>query len=462
MRKFIIPGQPTEKTSGFNRRDKRKLLFMTVGLVVVIIAVAYSNLRRAGYEQAERDELPLDDIVMTEEIHLPEFDATRIETLVADANPLDRVVLESEALDALLPDTRTLTPRHFEAMNAEELDAESVAEIVSDPAAFRLKPFTARGFIDSIRTRRRGSSNDVEHIGRLILDDQSIAYFVVLDAPENAGYVRVDGLFMKVYSDEDDLRPGEWKEGPLLIGPSAIRSHRAFGPVEEPHWGLYRSVEDAVLITKNEDDVRRIVLETPFEPFWHMMAYARDLPEDAIDWESTPELDQALMNQLMDEPELWRGQPIRIPISRVQDGRVVSAGENPARIERYTQGWLGNWSWPNVARFRYPHAVTNVRLSVFAYGHGFFLHNFAYESKGRGLRVAPMIVLADMTRFENKTDPIFQKLGMVFGGLMVGLVGLFGFLLVRDRKRSSALQKELARRRRARRDGLSTAAPTSV
>ncbi len=457
MRPFQVPGAkvPQSKAKGLDKGDKRKLFFMALGLVMVIIALAYSSFRGDKYEQAELDEFPLEGIEMVEQVDLPRLDGAAFDALVTDAAELDRVVLEGEAIDAILPTARTLTPRHYEAMGARELDAALIESIDANPSAHRLEPFTARGFIDSIRTRRRGDSNDVEHIGRLLLDDASIVYFLVLDAPESAGYVRVDGLFMKVHSDEDDLKPGEWNEGPLLVGHKAVRSYRSLGEVTEPHWGLYRSVTDAQLIPPDGGDPR-VVRETPFEPFWHMMAYARDQAPDAIDWDAAPELDDALMKQLLDDPETWRGQPIRIPISRVQDGRVVAAGENPARVERYTQGWLGNWNWPNVVRFRYPHAVSNIRLRDYVYGKGFFLHDFAYESKGRGLRVAPLIVLTDMTRFETTADPIFNRLGMIFGALVIGLGGLFTFLLVRDRRRSSALRAELSRRKRARRDVPST------
>ena len=56
------------------------------------------------------------------------------------------------------------------------------------------------------------SNGEVETIGRLTLEDGSPCYFLVLDAPESigetGGWLRVDGLFLKAYSDEDALNPG--------------------------------------------------------------------------------------------------------------------------------------------------------------------------------------------------------------------------------------------------------------
>ena len=384
---------------------------------------------------------------------IPKIDGARLELLLEDNEPLERVVLESDALDVLLRDARTLTSRHFEAMGTRELDADGIDGILADPSASRGLPYMARGAVDALRTRRRNSSGEVEYIGRLRLEDDSMCYFLVVDAPETiadqGGFVRVDGLFLKVYSDEDTLHPGEWIEAPLLVGPRAQRSYRSLGEVVEPHWGLYQKLQDADL-SPRDGSPPRIVRETPFEPLWYMMAFARDLAPETIDWATTPELDHELMLQLMEAPEEWRAQPVRIPISRIQDARVKRAGENPARIERYTEGWIGNWNWPNVAHFMSPVADFDLQLRDYAYGNGFFLHNFAYDSAGRSLRVAPMLVLTSLTRFENRKDPLWGQLSLTFGILGVLLVVLFIFLLMRDQQRSRTLTAEIVRRRRAR------------
>jgi len=450
MRQFKVPGQPApQPPTGLETGEKKRLLALTFGVLLVVAALVYGNWKEKAYQDEEYGEIPASQVAMAEEVLLPELDGARIDTLVADSEPLDRVVLETDAVDVLLEDARRLTTRHFEELGEVELDVERIAAIEADPSANRARPFYARGIVDAMRTRRRG--NDTEYIGRLRLDDESLCYFLVLDledAPENGAYVRVDGLFLKLYAEEDQLTAGEWIEAPLLVGPRALRSYRSFGPVTEPRWALFDDVEDAELL---DAETRNLVLESPFEPLWTLMAYARDLPADAIDWESAPELDSTLMTQLIEDPDTWRLQPIRVPISRVQDGRVLRAGENPARIDRYTQGWMGNHYWPNVIKFLSPVPNQALQLKDFAYGNGFFLHNFAYESAGRGLRIAPVVVLTDVHRFESEQDPLWLKLGIAFGIFTVALIVLFTFLVLRDRKRSKSLQEELVRRRRARR-----------
>ena len=265
--------------------------------------------------------------------------------------------------------------------------------------------------------------------------------------------MRVDGLFLKLFSDEDQELSGRWIEGPLLVGPRAIRSYPAFGRVDELNAAVLAGAQDAVLVPP-EGAEPRIVRDTPFEPLWHLMAFARDggAPESAaFDWAAAPELDQILLDELVEDGERWRGQPIRIPMSRIQDARVKRAGENPARIDEYTEGWIGNTTWKNVLHFKAPFADYDLRLRDYAYGRGFFLHNFAYESAGKGLRVAPVFVLSSITRHDAEPDPLWSAMAYVLVGLAIVLLIALGHLIARDKRKAMALQQEMARRRQARR-----------
>jgi len=450
VRQFKVPGAKPVRQQALGGERKR-LVWLSLGAIFLVVAILAMQYKRAYYRGQEGVDLPSAAVEMEEAVLLPEIDAARLDALVADEEAVDRVMLEGEALDYLLADVRTLTARHFEAMDTVELDAAGVERILADPSAHRGEPYLARGAIDAIRTRRRGPTNEQEHLGRLTLEDGSTVYFLVLDAPENAGFVRVDGLFLKVYSDEEELAPGEWIEGPLLVGPRAIRSYRSLGEVTEPHWGLLAEVEDADLVPADGSQPKS-VSETPFDALWYMMAYARDVPEGAVDWEAAPELDHEHLQAVVHDPQTWRGQPFRIPISRIQDARVLRATENPARIESFTQGWIGNTTWKNVVHFKYPIPDREIRLRDYAYGRGFFLHNFSYASAGRGLRVAPLFILQSLTRFEPQPDPRIRKLVYAIVGVCVFLGGLMVVLLARDRRRAAALQRELARRRQARRN----------
>jgi len=453
MRAFKIPGQTDARPApGLPSGEKRKLLALGIGAVLVFGAFLYGRMRGSAADDADMVDLPAAPI-QQESIFLPEIDGTRIDQLVADGDRLDRVVLETPAVDHVLGGARRLTPRHFEELEAVELDRAGIERLVAQPSARRGAAFFARGVVDSLRTRQRGS--DLEYIGRLRLDDESTCYFLVLDAPENGGYVRVDGLFLKVYSDEDDLVPGDWIDGPMLVGPRAVRSYRALGEVTELRAEDFADVEDAAFFDRNgellPDAERRVLLESPFDAQWRLMAYARDLPADAVDWDAAPELDPDVLREFMLRPDDWRLRPVRIPISRVQDGRVLAVGENPARIDSITQGWMGNHGWQNVVKFLSPRPDPTIRLRDYAFGKGFFFHNFAYPSAASGMRIAPVVVLSELTRFEDRSDPLWKELGFAFGAFTVLSIVAFFLLVLRDRRRSAALQEELVRRRRSRR-----------
>jgi hypothetical protein len=447
-----------------------------------MVAFFWTRALSRGRAAAAGSELPAASLP-EESLYVPKIDHERLRTLVADQQPVDRVVLETAALELLLPEVRKLTARHYETLGEEELTAERCAALAADPATARGRAFFARGRVDSIRKRTREGSSEVEHIGRLRLEDDALAYFLVLDAPEEAGFVRVDGLFLKNYSAESDLAPGTWLEGPLLVGSTALRSYPDLGKVETPLWDLYATIPDADL-SPADGSQPRIVRECPFEPYWHLMAYARDLPPDSspwgtapeldertlkellgdptarppepgrVPWAQAPELDARLVAELLDHPAQWRAQPMRVTLCRVLGSQVSRVGENPARIERVTDGWLGHDTWKNVLHFQAPFALPGIRTGDLVEGRGFFLNVAAYESQGRGLRVAPVIVLSSLSEFTPPAQTSLLRLGLLVSGAFVASIALFAWLLFRDRRRAQEFEQELARRRRARRGSM--------
>jgi hypothetical protein len=450
VRGFKVPGQTPQANPGFTRNERRRLLFMGAGLVVIVVAIVMAFVKANDYRRKQAVETPTEDVAMAETVLLPDIDANAIDALVKDSEQVERVVLEGEAVDYLLDRARTLTERHFEALNIEQLEAAEIAAIEADPSAYRGQAFRARGWVQTVRSRYRGATNQQEHIGRLILEDDSVAYFLTLDLAElhQDSFARIDGLFLKMFSDED-VSQGRWVDGPLLVGPGAIRSYRDQGLVTTLEPGYLMDVEDANLVP--EDGAARVYAdESPFEALWHLMAFARNVPTEAIDWESAPLLDNFTLMSVVDNPAEWRGSPVRIPISRIQDARVLKAAENPARIEHFTQGWIGNTTWKNVLFFKYPRANYDLKLRDHVTGRGFFLHNFSYPSAGKGLRVAPVFVLQELERFEPKPDPIFLNLGYGLAGIAALLILLFVTLLARDKRKAETLRQEIVHRRRAR------------
>ena len=446
--------------------DRRRLVFMA-GAFVVVAGILLSTLREANKRGGTQAPQPMIDESLTEtsQLAVPELDVARVEALVEDASGAERVVLESEAADLVLAAARRYTPRHYAELEAPELTRERGAALAADPAAARGRPFTARGRIVAMRLRA-GAAREEQYLGELELEDGATAHFLVLSVPEDAdevgGFVRVDGLFLKLFSSEDALEPGRWNEGPLLVGAAAVPSYPSLGTVTALDQDLLASVEDANLLA-GPGQVPKHVPETPPEPFWELMAFARDLPEGAIDWTQAPVIDQRLLDRILEDPAGHRALPVRIPISRLQDGRVKRAGENPARMERYTLGWIGNVTWRNVIQFRSPVLAPDLGIGDLVYGNGFFLHNFSYESSERGLRVAPVFVLHSLARHVPEESKVLARIPWVMAGLGLFLGLLFFVLARRDRRRSAEFYGEVVRRRRERRargqDSVGTAPP---
>lgn len=434
--------------------EKRRLALLSGGfLVVVVILVSTLTQARKGARAPEPHPLVDESVASEPLLDVPPLDLARLETLVHEAEPADQVVLESEAADLVLAAARRYTPRHYAELAAAELDAATCARLAAQPAAARGQPFTARGRIVALR-QRAGAAHEQQFLGRLELEDGGTVHFLVLAVPEHAdevgGFVRVDGLFLKIYSTEDEVTPGTWTPGPLLVGARAERSYPDLGRVTQLDVSVFDDLEDADL-APDPGAEPRLVLETPEEPFWHLMALARDMPSDGLDWSQAPLLDQRLLDQLLENPAAFRAQALRIPISRLQDGRVRLAGENPARMTRYMQGWIGNNTWKSVIQFRTPVLLPELVIGDLVYGQGFFLHDFAYQSSERGLRVAPVFVLQALQRHTPEPSVVLSRISWLMAGIGLFLGVLFVVLAKRDGRKSGAFYGELVRRRRARR-----------
>ncbi|MEM7306801.1 MAG: hypothetical protein AAF682_09030 [Planctomycetota bacterium] len=434
-------------TPGVSKGEKLKLILMSIALVVVGVSLWYSVQAADGYRSEEMGDLPAAESEAPQEVAFrPDVDKAALDALVADAEGADRVMLELDAVTETLRSARQMTAYSYEVVEAPELNAARGAEIVADPSAFRGEPFFARGWIDSLEERRQGPGSETQYLGRLQLEDDSYAYFLTVKKPEGSvlgEFARVDGLFLKMFSDESPEERGKWLDGPLLVGRELRRSYADFGAVTE--------VDERLMIDIVDDDVSGIS-GLPFQPLWHLMAYARDVQPDSVDWEAAPLLDKAMLEEVRSDGGAFRCEPFRIPVSRLQSITIKQAKENPARIERYTEGWIGNALWKNVIHYVGPFEYDQAELSQLVTARGFFLKNYAYEPSVGGVNVAPVFVLTDIERFHADEDPMFSYMGYVIAASAVGLLIFLSFLLTRDKRSSRELQSRLTQRRRARRE----------
>jgi hypothetical protein len=160
---------------------------------------------------------------------------------------------------------------------------------------------------------------------------------------------------------------------------------------------------------------------------------------------------------VLKDGEAWRGKPIQVPISQNMGMATVDPGENPARLDRVTEGWIGNTTWANqagVIKFLYPGEFPKLEVGSLVQGRGFFVKNHNYEPRDGGVRQAPYFVLADLEIFVPPENNLAKHLMWGVAGLALLLLMVFPVLLLRDKKKSEALQRDLVRRKQERRERL--------
>jgi hypothetical protein len=436
--------------------ELKRILGMSVALLVLLV-VFVVNLPSSVPDVELPDSATAEELPEGPRIKVPELDVAALAALVDDANPEKRSTLEPEARELLLDHTAKLIDRHYDALDTPVLDEALVREILGDPDAYRGKPMRMRGYVLDFVKRARPSGDDF-YQGSLVLDDGTVSHFVAdsfeSDKIDMGVAVRLDGFFMKVLEEQAG---GRWMDAPLVVGGEAVRSFPAL--YTEPQ---NTRVEGGGTFTQSElanivnDDIASGIGTLPFEEKWKLLGRAALLEEGEIDWDSVPVLDGATLRQLLEDPDPWRGMPIRLPLdgAALMNTRVRPAGENPARIERYTDGWLAEYSWASTVpaiEFLAPFEVdidTDLDPTVMA--QGFFFKNLAYQSSGTGIRLTPVLVLSSIEELGRPSAgavPILMAI--VTGGAI--LIGLALFLLVqRDRRRTAAFE---ARRKERRRSG---------
>ena len=441
-------------------RDKRRMLIMAFALVLLVIGYFYSESKGNEYARSAQLDLPGTPVDQVTYIQLPEIDTATIDALVSDATDEDRVLLERDAVDLLLPIARNLTDAHFEELNATELNAARAAELLANPTAARGQAFTARGWLVTKRLRKPGAGRPNEVHGLVVLEDFTSVYFIVAEDSSftkplvETDYVRLDGLFLKAFNEEDVDKPGEWIQGPLLVGPGLQRSYRDLGEVASLPLDTFIDVQD--------DDLRDGITGVPHSALWTMLAFARDRDRENFDWEGIPELSNEIAIEMLKNGSDWRGRAFRMPVLKVLAIWERSPGENPARMDKVTEGWIGSWTWTGeakVLRFAMPGDQHGIVEGDEITGSGVFLKNVAYEPGKGGMRVSTMVVLDSLEKFDRPVDRSMDTMwAFVMGGTGL-MVALLVYLVTRDRKRATELQDKLVARRRARRNLLSSAKP---
>jgi hypothetical protein len=429
----------------FNAAERKRFLMLSVLLVISLGMFLYGFLSRKA-RPSEAPEAPAAVPEVEVEVATPEVDLAALAAATRDASEAERVLVETAALEQLLETCRLIAPTHFEPMGGRVLDAALAAAVLADPPAHRGALLRAFGTIEAIDAFDAPGTT-AHYRGRLALEGGGAAWFAVRSLSEDWGevgeFVRIDGLFLKVYRGQAG---GAWIDAPWIVGARAERAYPRLEPVAELDPALFADIED---------DGSEGLTGLPFEAYWALVAYARDVPEGAIDWESAPLFDKDLAAELSERGADLRGVPLRLPPSEILDIWHQAQPANPLRAERLVEGWASNWNWVKgpspVIRFITPLDTTELRRGDHFTARGFFLKNLAYEPRDGGMAVAPFFVLHSIdAHTPSKKNPWVKVFGTMAVGLLV-VVCLAYVALMRDQRKARELQGELARRRLARR-----------
>jgi hypothetical protein len=446
------PNEAAPEGKLLNAGERKKLIAMSVLVALVIGIFLFSQLQQSRHTDRQLDQIAeADDTIFEERLIVPSFEKSLLAGKILDAREGDRVLLQRQTLDPLLEYTSSFNAAHFLALGMRDLDEAARAELAADPEALRAQPFLARGWIDDF-DQRIGSGGAREYHGRLLLEDRSHCHFVVRNLPEGLiidDFVRLDGLFLKLFRTEGE---DGWLEGPLLVGPRLLHS-----------WARPESLDRNDIFVK----LAQITDDTidggltglggnTFDAQWLLMNSIIRGGQDEIDWEQAPELDDETLLAIMTEGPSWRGAPFRIPIARNMDLWTSAPGENPARVDKVTMGWIGSWTWTNnksaVINYVMPYDAEHLRGVRLVSARGYFIKNFAYETRDGNLRVAPYFVLSHIEEFVPLVDNTIKYIGFGLTVLTIGIILLIFVGLRRDKQRAAEFQADLVRRRRARRE----------
>ncbi len=457
-----------EEAERLARRDRNRLIGLGVLSVLVGGMYLYSaeNARRkADAERASAQTSSADRFL--DQVRILPFEHQDVLELIQDTTPSEQEFLNTEPLDRTFEYARIQSPGTLEAMRIAEATAAVLAPILADPAAHRLAALRVRGTVIEAAPRPRSNGLASDWMGSLRTSDDQVVHFLVAGAPEQpdgtrgvepGDYLRIDGLFHSVHRKALATSSGpnskqEVIAGALVLGP---RAEPSTPPMTEDIARLMPSlpaVRDDTTGAVFEDDVFEYAL-------WELMGHAK-LVGDEVDWASVPELDGPTLAQMYENGDEYRGRPYRFPVSINLDTYSLRAGDNPLRLERFTEGWVGNNRWKDpvpTVKWIGPFERRDLVREDYGDDHryvtatGFFFRNHVFDRSNGQPGKAPIFVLHSLDVFVPEPDPSMTYFTYAVFGLTIVLTIAIFLLLRADRRKSTRLYEDMVRRKRARRE----------
>ena len=467
-----------EEAARMARRDRFRILGLTVSALLIGALYLYSQARTLDEQEKLNEESASNVPTPEETVQQIPFVQPEVLAQVEDATEAQQEFLESAPLQEVFSYAKLQTRKALESAGMRTLDAEVSSELMAAPSSHRLDPILLRGQILQVSERQGSDGSRSGWIGSVLTDDGSLGYFLVQDAPRLEGdpnapqslrtgdYIRVDGLFHKVYRAAVPNTMGsetlESASGPLVLGFRASPSTPAVPDAEEftEEWAQALLLGlDSVL----DDEVSRTFEKDAFDlQQWGLMAYAQ-MKGAETDWDAAAELNQEVLSQIYEDGDAFRGTPFRIPVSINLDTYSISVEDNPLRLDRVTQGWIGNNNWKGSVKtikwvgpfIRRDLLRTQGRKGAddphrYVQAKGYFFRNILFSNKSGEPRRSPVFVLHDLEVFQLKGSNPVAPIALMIVGATIFMVIVIFLLLRADRRKSARLREDMVRRRRKR------------
>lgn len=452
-------GQPSqgrmtaEQAELLARKDKRRIIILAIGLLVLIGAFVTSQIsaknKKEQEQAANKNAMAVDDGPLESQIYVPEFKRMELLRNIRDSNESEQVQLKEESILAALKYTSKLTPAQYTVLGIYDLNAEMQEVIIANPASHRLDPLRVRGKILDLRHRPETDTTPGTFYGTLEQKDGSRAHFVVSDAGKMddlpSDFLRLDGLFVQVHHAEIQ---GEWVNAPLLVGRRLVGSYEFLELDAELNTPAMALVEDDVA-TEGSKGI-------PYQAQWELLAKASQ-ESGQIDWANVPKFGDEYLGRMYKGDDSLRGMAFRFPISTSMAARTVEVGENPLHRNQIMKGWIGNYTWTKGnGLIQWIGAFDNEALHDYTgkaklvTGRGFFLKNVVYEMRDGRAGKTPLFVMQSMEIHTPKVDSTEREILWAMLGLTGVIMVIITWLLSRDKRQNRLLQQKLAERRRAR------------
>lgn len=450
-----------EEAQEMARRDKRRMIVLGAG--VLLIGAVYFMAPQFGGDDgaaAALQQIPT-QVVPDIPIEPIPFESPELLAKIRDDSDASRATLDVEALLPVFTHARRQTPQHFVQLGIRSLDADVAAEVMAAPSEHRLAALRVRGEVVDVERRRREGGTRDDWLVALRGAGGVIAHALFANPPSQASsgnderdavklgdFLRLDGLFFKVYRQEVG---DAWLEGPLVVGHQALSS---FPPMDA------RVARSAPALANVQDDEVGALHANDDVALWQLMARSKLLGAET-NWADAPELDQATLARIFEDGDTYRGAPFRFPISRNMGAVPTRAPENPLGVDVMTEGWIGNVMWRTpvgVVNWLAPYDIENLagwndpQKAQFVEARGWFFRNRVYTKVSGEPGRAPMFVLAGIEPFIPPPDNVTAAILWFVSGLAFVVVSTIFILLMSDKRKSIELQEALVRRRRARRE----------